>query len=281
MKYYLLPLLLTLTLHAGHMNVAYGNASMNQFSKKDTMIVMDIWIQEIMKTTKHSATFFFYDSSTEMAKDFEERKLDLVITTGVEFVKSFEKSNLVKAFTGGSKEKHAEDIIVVLPAKKSLQELYSKKDPKVALQESEEIAMIYIEKNFFEKNKEAKIEYIKTRKRNAAILKLFFGKADAAVVTKKTFDFAKELNPQIGKKLKIAKLSTISARTFGFFHKDFNPEMAEEIRSFALAIGKSARGQQILTVFQTDKVVETTVKDLEPIGNIYKEYIALKKENNK
>ena len=51
------------------------------------------------------------------------------------------------------------------------------------------LAEVYIKTLLMESKNKNRVELLKTNKRSGALLKLFFNQVDAAVVTKKTYDF--------------------------------------------------------------------------------------------
>ena len=235
---------------------------------------MQIWIDEMISSSVHTASFKFYDSTSEMAADFNADKLDYVIAYGLEFVKYFDKSKLVDGFSGGMLNRSDENIVIVAPYDTDLESIQKITNPIIVLQKSDNISKLYAELNI---TKDKKVIFLETKKRSGAILKLFFKKADIAIVVKKTFDFAVELNPQVGKKLKILEYSNIPAGSFGYFRKGFDTKIKDEMTEMAFKLTDDERGRQMLTMFQTNELVKIKVEDLEPIEKLYTEYISLKK----
>jgi len=198
-------------------------------------------------------------------------KIDFAITYGLEFVKYFDKSNLVDGFSGGTKNPTDENLIIVVHKDSTKEYLQSLKKPIIAIKRND-ISELYIKYMLLKDNTNKEIRFINTKKSNRALLKLFFKEADAAVVTQKTFNFANELNPQIGKKLKVIEHSNVPASSFGFFRKGFNEELRKKVLALGFAINDSTRGRQILTIFRNDRIVESKLNDITPIEELYKNY---------
>jgi hypothetical protein len=267
--------LLSFTLYASDIKIGYSIESMSEINKKDLKISMVLWVKEIVSHTKYRASYIDYDNSKSMAKDFNAEKLDLVIDFGVNFIKNYEMDKLEDGFRGGMKNGLVENIIVILKKNSSLEDFAKIKKPIIALQNIEEIFKIYAKVNLIPKAK--KYTFLETKKRTGALLKLFFDRADAAIVAEKTYRLAKELNPQIGKKLKIVDVSHVKSGAFGYFHKNFDGTKREAMIEVALALDKSVRGKQLLALFQIDKVERSKVTELKSIEKLYKEYLKLNK----
>jgi len=272
----LLFLFLTFSLNAREIYFGYGSDAMSRYNKKDTMIAMEVWIEEIMKDDEDKVRFLFYDNSQKMAEDLEAGKLDMVLAFGLEIVKYFDKSKLTSGITGGARERKLENMVLITHHETSKEKLLSMKKPKISVPKDEAISKLYTNYYFLKNTGDEKIEFINTSKQQEAIFKVFFKNADAAVVTQKTFEFAKEFNPQIGENLKIIEHSGVPSSIYGFFRKSADENMRQKIFDLALNIKDTARGKQILEIFKTDLILKSTLDELVPIERLYSDYNRLK-----
>jgi ABC-type phosphate/phosphonate transport system substrate-binding protein len=94
------------------------------------------------------------------------------------------------------------------------------------------------------------------------ILPVFFRRSDAALVTRREFEAMSEMNPQLGRKLRILATSPKVLHTFLLFHKNCPPELKERLKVAMLAIHESTAGQQILTLWQGRRLVATDTSAL-------------------
>nr|WP_320015248.1 PhnD/SsuA/transferrin family substrate-binding protein [uncultured Desulfobacter sp.] len=95
-----------------------------------------------------------------------------------------------------------------------------------------------------------------------AVLSVFFGKADACIVTNSGFSTMKELNPQIGRKLHIIEKSPPLIPAMFCFRKNFDSPQKEKILTAFRELHTTIAGQQVLTIFQAEALVEVEKKDL-------------------
>lgn len=89
-----------------------------------------------------------------------------------------------------------------------------------------------------------------------AVLSVFFGKADACIVTNTGFSTMIELNPQIGRKLRIITKSRPLIPTILSIRKTFNSPQKEKVLTALRQLHTSIAGQQVLTIFQAEALVE-------------------------
>ncbi|MHB9006087.1 MAG: phosphate/phosphite/phosphonate ABC transporter substrate-binding protein [Limisphaerales bacterium] len=87
-----------------------------------------------------------------------------------------------------------------------------------------------------------------------AVLPVFFHQSDAGVVTLTGFETMRELNPQIGQQLKILAKSPEVVPSVFCFRADYAPAFKENLFAGIRDLHKSVAGQQVLTVFQSEKI---------------------------
>lgn len=96
-----------------------------------------------------------------------------------------------------------------------------------------------------------------------AVLPVYFGQADACLVTKAAFETLVELNPQVGRTL--SALATSPPLVSGVVlvdrrYTETRPALLEAL----LGLGASPRGQQVLSLFGVDAMTPARPEDLAP-----------------
>jgi phosphonate transport system substrate-binding protein len=114
-------------------------------------------------------------------------------------------------------------------------------------------------------------------KASAAILPVFFGKADAAIVDEGSFDVSKEMNPQVGAKLRVLSASPPLAE--GLFcicrqQIEFQNDFLESVRDLHL----DAQGRQILMVFGFSRLAPVEKPALEQVRELWRKHILLTRQ---
>ena len=96
-----------------------------------------------------------------------------------------------------------------------------------------------------------------------AVLPVFFRKADACLVTRKGFKTMGELNPQVSQQLRVLASSPELVPTGFFFREGFPQAQQDKCLKEFTNVHTTPGGQQILTVFQTERLEEHPVAVLE------------------
>jgi hypothetical protein len=106
---------------------------------------------------------------------------------------------------------------------------------------------------------------------------VFFGKADAALVTMATLHTAIELNPQVATRLKVIQDWKTTALVFGMMTRDADPAVIQVMMGSVRETLKTARGRQMLELFKTDFVDAVEPSALNAYWALLQEYRALDK----
>ncbi len=96
------------------------------------------------------------------------------------------------------------------------------------------------------------------------VLPVFFRQKDACIVTRSGFDIMAELNPQLAGQLSILAESPEMVPAVFAFRADYNPTIKDKIISGVKNLKKTSAGQQVLTIFQSEDILEQPVSHLKP-----------------
>ncbi len=109
-----------------------------------------------------------------------------------------------------------------------------------------------------------------------AVLPVFFRRADAALVTQREFEGMCEMNPQLGKSLRVLATSPKMIHSFLLFHKDCPPQVKARLKDAMLGFHESTAGKQILTLWQSRRLVATDASVLRDALDMIASYERIK-----
>ena len=112
-------------------------------------------------------------------------------------------------------------------------------------------------------------------KASRVVLAVFFRQVDVGIVTRQAFETMIELNPQIGKQVHVVAASLPYVPAFFAFSSAFpNPTKAHALHQLAL-LHTSPAGQQLLTIFQSERITENSESALRSALDLLDEYARL------
>ena len=109
-------------------------------------------------------------------------------------------------------------------------------------------------------------------KLSQVVLPLFFGQADACVVTRRGLDTMVELNPQLSRRVKVLLCSPRMQTAFLAFRKDFPVDLKKSIFERFLELKSIPATDQILTLFQSSGFAVRDAECLIPAYSVLEAY---------
>lgn len=245
-----------------------------RYNKKDTSLAVAIWLEEIASGSGYIIKAIPYEDVESLAQDFKQKRLDFVTTSALKFVKFFDKAMLEDGFSGGDSDSASHRLVLVVGADRDETQWRWLSEANVLGVQASDLSHLYLDILLLEHKLPDEVTWIPADNYQQALLRLFFAKADAAIVTQKAFDLAVEMNPQMRQRLKVFDTSTLNDLTPSYFRKGTDPQMLKDVTENAFAIAKTVRGKQLLEVFRTDSLIKVSVDRLLPIEKAYKRYIS-------
>jgi len=86
------------------------------------------------------------------------------------------------------------------------------------------------------------------------VLPVFFGQANACLTSKRGFDMMSELNPQVGRELRVVASSPAMVVNFYIFRKNYQNENREKFIKALLELRASPAGEQLAMLFQFNQL---------------------------
>lgn len=102
-----------------------------------------------------------------------------------------------------------------------------------------------------------------TNKLSRAVLPVFFGQADACLVTQRGFATMVELNPQLGKTLMAVATSPEMVPAVGFIRADYEADKSQKVMELLLTVTRYPAGVQMMNLFECDTLQEVPIACLD------------------
>lgn len=252
----------------------------SQVNINDATAALKIWVNELGKSVqpKFRLDVVILDKIGEIENIPDRQNIALINLGIVDYLEYRDKLQLQGVFvptTNGNV--FNEYILLTSQDVKSFSKL---KNKIIGIQSnlSHQLPNAWIELLLKEKGFPSAESFFKEEKQmeneSQLILALFFGRLDACIVTKNTFDLMGELNPQIKKKLTLLEKSPEVLFSISSFIKDFsNIEHRNLIKDVAQKVNQYPSGKQIMTLTNTQHIAaykEEYLFNVKKLLNTYK-----------
>ncbi len=259
------------------LRVAVNIGSLHDTSRTDMEVSLKLWAEELMRTLEVPAEIRFYEGIAEIRRDLDADRVNFVIADGLDLIRHFNPGDLADGFGGVAP---SEDRMLLLTRKgagiRSGKDLAGK---RVLLLNKNAISDLWLEtycyRTFQKSCDKAGLLVAKENRSRQLVLKLFFDKADAALVRGHTYELTLDLNPQIGARTEILEQIRIYPGSLGLFGSRVSPAFREYVIAKVPQLHDQARGRQLLEVMQTERVGRVPNTLLDPIRHLRREHDTL------
>lgn len=251
---------------------------------KDAKIAIQMWVTDVLaKEYNGEIKVQYYEHKKDALDDFVSGKIQYLSLGGWTYLDNrdmLEKSLLHKyAFYRGRDQ--ATSFMIVSANDPAIRTLKDLKNKRFGIRQDSYTEFLFINHSLLSQGQHEYKKFFKEIQtydnHSTVLLKLFFGKLDACNVPKFEWETMKELNPQIGKKLKVLYASDdIFIPYMALINKNADPNFVEVHGQTAKMQDSNMRVRQILTLLKVDRyepVDETTVM---PMVDFYEAYQMLK-----
>jgi phosphonate transport system substrate-binding protein len=266
-----------------HLRVGYTIDKFSDVDVNDAKAAVKVWMDMIVKR-RGAATkteLLTYQDLPSLEKAIRDKKIDLVFLYPEEYLEiknripfepvaiSTPLNDLVKRFS------------VLVRKDRGIQEVRGLRGRGILVERSENSGLLNLwfetllmregalsARDFF-------LNVRETNKTSQAVLPVFFGQADACVVSHSAFGIMTELNPQLSQEIAVIALSAGYIRGVVCMSTSFHEKyggLVEEI----LSIHAEAQGKQILTLIKVNRMVPFESSYLETVEALLREHRALK-----
>ena len=209
-----------------------------------------------------------------------EGQLDVVVVTADEYARLAADFDLDPALTAVRKGSDSFNIGVLVRRASGITSLVGLRGLAVlkSKDQSRHIQSVWLEtelmkaglasSDFFSSIKES-------RNPSQAIMSVFFGQADACVVSIPTFEIAAEMNPQLTAKLSIVARSADFSRGIVAFRADYPKVARDRVYDAMLRLHEDAEGQQLMRLFRHDRMAPFRPELLESSRSLMADYARL------
>ena len=249
--------------------------------RKDVEVSLRFWIEELANSINLTyKPVRFYDDLAELKQDMKAGTINFLVASSMGVVQHFSNEELADGFSGAKLS--PDHLLFIVRRAAAIQRPSDLANKRFALLDRDELSEAYFETLLMKgKLDPGRLAAIKKEKRSSALVhQLFFNQGDAALINRNAYEAALALNPQIGERVQVLDEFSFKGQspTVGLFSSRVAPEHREIITQAAMKIDKTARGRQVMEIYQTDSMVVSKVSDLGPYRELMVTHRTLKAE---
>ena len=247
----------------------------------DIKVSLQVWAEEMAIGLGYRVMTTTYQSMAEVRTAVDRGELHFVNAGGMELAETFAPGELQWGYA--RHQQGADDgLVLVVRSDSGLTSFSDLRNKRVSRLSNDRLAEIFLETQCLRASKQRCSQFLTLadEKRDIqSVYSVFFGKADAALVTLATLRTATELNPQVAMRLKVIQDWETLSLVFGMMTSKAPTGHLNAMMNSAREALKSTRGRQMMELFKTDYVEPVDASALSPYWALLQEYRALEKAN--
>jgi ABC-type phosphate/phosphonate transport system substrate-binding protein len=268
--------LLSFNLPAMESVMAFVKEGLPDLSQADKRAALEMWADDLGKEEKITASILAVDDVNELIKLAEDRKVTSVLINTGAYIQHLARLKPLLSNDVLAIKRHEglfEDYVIVTQKESGLNSILQLRHKKISMVSDYVLQRGYL--NYLLKHsvslsaRQFFSRIINAKTGSLAVLDVFFGRADVAIVAQHIFDLTADLNPAIRHELQIIHNSGpkfVPALLVMFKHAE---EVNKLMKNQALEHQFTVRGQQLLDLFKINGLEEVTYQDLEPSFFVY------------
>jgi hypothetical protein len=242
----------------------FSTALLGQFNENDAKAAMKVWAEALVKEQAFLAdpTMRLYSDVAAIATALERKEVDGVTVTVNEFFVLRDKVKFDRFIFNVTDGSISDEYLLLVHQDSGLIRIEDLQNRSlIVLQHSRTcLAVPWLDTLLLEKGLKPLLVFCgrvtEETKLTKTVLPVFFRKADACLVTRKGFKTLGELNPQISRQMRVLASSPNMVSTGFFFRAGYSKAQQDRLVGETVRVHTTAAGQQVLVVFQTERLEE-------------------------
>jgi len=247
---------------------------------RDAAAAFKIWMAELADKTGFRCETVMYPDIHSLVEDFQKGRIDMASLSPLAFFKYETVLQSDPAVIGVRHGTASWRYVVLVSADRPYGSINSLKGLRLAITQNDDLAVLYLNTLLLREGHQEMDRFFSTvlnkPKPSQTINAVYFGAADVCVTTEQAFQIMTEMNPQVGRKLKIVSISPGLLQGVGIYRHSYPKDLRKRIEAVFRNFKTYPRGKQVLTLFQIDDLEIPSSHDFDETRKLYREYLRLK-----
>ncbi|MDR3395324.1 MAG: PhnD/SsuA/transferrin family substrate-binding protein [Parasulfuritortus sp.] len=247
----------------------------------DLKVSLGVWTEEVGRPYGVKIYTSTYNDMRSIRRAIDQGELNFINAPGMELAEIFKPDELRQGYA----RRHAgidEGVAIIVAANSGIQHFVDLRGKRVERINNDHLSEYFLETQCLKTSGQDCQHFLVLKESSRdiqSVYDVFFGRTDAALVSLATLRTARELNPQVGDRIKVILDWKAKALIFGMMTRYTDPNYRSLILKSINEAIKTPRARQILELFKTDYLEPIDASDLEPYRTMLAEYNLLRKKN--
>jgi phosphonate transport system substrate-binding protein len=262
-------------------SIGYYVKGITEVDEKDANAALKIWSQDIGAAYGFEVNAMLYDSLDHLVNDYLNKKVDFISMQTIDYLKYAPMLKVKPEMASQRSNKVSVKYLLIVSSDSDIKVLDNLRNKRLAVKKGNRLGLTFMDVELMKAKMPAADRFYaviqEKTKENQAVLAVFFGQADACIVSDVSYAMMTELNPQMGRKLKVLAVSPELVEIVGFFQKDYPQSHKDKaIEGIMKGVKASKRANQMKLLLNTEGMSTIADHHLNSIRTLLAEYNRLK-----
>jgi ABC-type phosphate/phosphonate transport system substrate-binding protein len=243
--------------------MGYSETALAGLSQSDVQIAVQLWTRELSFRGGVELTpeIVFFRDTDELEKLVKEKRVDLFSVGSLEYLQNRGRIPMRPELVGIVGDDVYEDYILLVHRASNVTQVSQLTGRKLVVSTTgldESVPVLWLESLLHGEGLGSQDDFFSEIRRgdktSQSVVSVFFGQADACLVSRRLYDTMAELNPQLRSDLVGIARSPDYLPSVGCFRVGCSPELRDLVIEASLTLHKHARGRQVLTLFGIKRI---------------------------
>ena len=259
---------------------AYSSKVFIDVDMRDAIAALKIYTDEIGRQLGYSTEIKIYESLETLTREIQSGRFDIIAMSSLDYIRVKDKVDIELAVGGLKGGKKSVKYLLLTHQKRGYTKLSDLRNKKLMMPKGDNMAQMFLGTSLLRhKYGEGKGYFSSIEekvKASHALLSVFFGQADACITTDVALKTMAEMNPQVGRDLKVMASSPELITSLSVFRKSLSGDIKEKTMGVGRSLKLSQRGKQVLLLFKIEDLIPLDDFDLNSTKDLVSEYERLK-----
>lgn len=259
--------------------MGFYQGARREMSRADLRGAFTLWTQELAVVFKMQIEVTFFEDIGNMRQAFERGEINAVSADAMTLAKNFSIADLAEGYSVAMPTSW--NMLMLSGRESGVRTAANLLGKRLAMLEDDLAAATFLEtvclRQYGRECSKVFSDIQRLPNNNQAVMRLFFDKADVALVYRYGYELSREMNPQLEKKAGQEVLEVpFKGMFFSFFSGKVDPVLRARAVKLIPTLHTYPRGRQLLDIFKMDHLEVASPQDLKPFLQLDQEWHDLK-----
>ncbi len=245
---------------------------------RDAMSSARTWIEIVDRNLKNpcESRVVYFSNPQETESALTKNEVDIIVMISEDFVRLRDNFDLVPALSSDYGKRFYDELILLVRDDSGITRLAQLRGKRLRVEGGQKgsVPLRWLDSLLLKRFSVDALGFfsdlIQHPKANQSIMPVFFGQADACLASSNSFEIMNDLNPQIGRRLRILERSPgFATGVIAVRSGVQDPRRDAMIRAFR-DMESDPKGRQLLTMFRINRLVPFRVEHLTSVEKVLK-----------